>query len=933
MEEDYEATAMTANPSTTSFRIDEGFAEDAATLDEHNNSEVAQLCQSWLMTRSHADRAAIAVELLRTLPTSYLSNIAKAMDPMLHMDPLSKLPAELIMHVLRYLDAPTLLTISLASKSWRDRALDTPLWLDLFIYEGWQIDQAALKSIEEKIHWGQLSSREHLSPRKGKARMISADESSLPRPKKRASPDIYATQQRQAAVELPNWGEQHTTPEIASPPQQDTDDQEMLDAPSAQTPSPARTNRPNSRDTDDGMDFGLGPSGSTIADIGVGQREPSSLFDTQLVTRDGQDKKLNWAYLYKQKHRLEENWLHGRYTTFQLPDPAHPEEAHTECVYCIQFSGRWLVSGSRDKTLRIWDMETRRLRGRPLTGHSQSVLCLQFDPAPEEDIIVSGSSDASIIIWKFSTGELIKEIRSAHDESVLNLRFDHRYLVTCSKDHKIKVWNRHDLSANSPDIPRIKANTADIEVAAYVIDIANTLPQQLDDRIEHGLKPLKAWSHLLTFRGHNAAVNAVQIRDDQIVSASGDRHIIIWSISKGQREKSLTTHMKGIACVQFDGRRVVSGSSDNTVRIYDPQSGAEVAVLQGHSNLVRAVQADFADVPGQEAEDFDEARKAEELLRQALANQESVEHDRHHARRVRNGQEGTSRPTFGAQLPPGGGGSKWRKIVSGSYDETIIVWRKNPRNGEWVVGQTLRHGRPRTTRRNHARNVPAAVPVVAAAGVPVLPVAGPAIAQPPVIPPRANVHINPTNIMSQAVNASLSTLGAGLSNIVGAARGLNGGHQLGGSNAAAGPSQSAHNATTTSWSAFAGGQMQVNSSFSIHPSITSFPPLGGRSTGGFQQSNTTFPTSMPPITHGACSSGSSTGAATTAAPPLAPAMVPAVAAQAPPPPPAPTANRRVFKLQFDARRVVCCSQDTRIVGWDFANNDPEIIECSPLFLG
>ena len=49
-------------------------------------------------------------------------------------------------------------------------------------------------------------------------------------------------------------------------------------------------------------------------------------------------------------------------------------------------------------------------------------------------------------------------------------------------------------------------------------------------------------------------------------------------------------------------------------------------------------------------------------------------------------------------------------------------------------------------------------------------------------------------------------------------------------------------------------------------------------------------------------------------------------------PPQPAAqNARVFKLQFDARRILCCSQDPKIVGWDFANGDEEIIQSSRFF--
>ena len=102
----------------------------------------------------------------------------------------------------------------------------------------------------------------------------------------------------------------------------------------------------------------------------------------------------------------------------------------------------------------------------------------------------------------------------------------------------------------------------------------------------------------MTLNGHGAAVNAIQIGENEIVSASGDRHIKIWDIHSGSCLKTLIGHQKGIACVQFDSRRIVSGSNDDTVRIYDHISGAEVACLQGHLNLVRTVQAGFGDLPG-----------------------------------------------------------------------------------------------------------------------------------------------------------------------------------------------------------------------------------------------------------------------------------------------------------------------------------------------
>lgn len=63
-----------------------------------------------------------------------------------------------------------------------------------------------------------------------------------------------------------------------------------------------------------------------------------------------------------------------------------------------------------------------------------------------------------------------------------------------------------------------------------------------------------------------------------------------------------------------------------------------------------------------------------------------------------------------------------------------------------------------------------------------------------------------------------------------------------------------------------------------------------------------------------------------------------------PPPPAAGGNHRVhqhapevgmptriYKLQFDARRIICCSQTSVIVGWDFCNGDPALEEVARFF--
>jgi len=95
---------------------------------------------------------------------------------------------------------------------------------------------------------------------------------------------------------------------------------------------------------------------------------------------------------------MEDDWNAGRFKNFYSPHPEHMEESHTSTVYMVRFSGQNLISGGRDRSIRIWNLETQRLVLPPLLGHESSVLCAQFDESHEQGILISGGADTHILI-------------------------------------------------------------------------------------------------------------------------------------------------------------------------------------------------------------------------------------------------------------------------------------------------------------------------------------------------------------------------------------------------------------------------------------------------------------------------------------------------------------------------------------------------------
>jgi WD40 repeat protein/serine/threonine protein kinase len=316
-------------------------------------------------------------------------------------------------------------------------------------------------------------------------------------------------------------------------------------------------------------------------------------------------------------------------------DPATGQElmrlkGHSDRVLAVAFSpdGKRVVTGSQDKTAKIWDVESGR-EILTLKGHAKGIGAVLFSPdgsliatgsndttvkiwgtegghdiefkdpdsrfvqsvafSPDGKQIVTGSRTKIPIVWDAETGITLKKL-TGHTDYVSDVAFspDKRWIASASRDKTAIIW---DAQSGSP-IKTLKGHTGSLFSVAFSPDSRLLLTGSWD-------KTAKIWEVssgrlLKTLSGgHMSAILAVGFSPDSRLAATGskDKTTDIWDVETGQKLKTLKGHANSVYGLAFspDGNRIATASWDTTVKIWDLPAGTQIKTLQGHSKSVQAV--------------------------------------------------------------------------------------------------------------------------------------------------------------------------------------------------------------------------------------------------------------------------------------------------------------------------------------------------------
>jgi WD40 repeat protein len=121
-----------------------------------------------------------------------------------------------------------------------------------------------------------------------------------------------------------------------------------------------------------------------------------------------------------------------------------PLEGHTKSIWSVTYfpDGRYIVSGSWDKTPRIWAARSGAAVGKPLKGHTGEISSIAYSPDGQRIVSVSGSRDNTLRIWDAETGAAVGEPLEVHTGAVFSAAhsLDGRPTVCGATENTISMW-------------------------------------------------------------------------------------------------------------------------------------------------------------------------------------------------------------------------------------------------------------------------------------------------------------------------------------------------------------------------------------------------------------------------------------------------------------------------------------------------------------
>ncbi|XP_036303564.1 p21-activated protein kinase-interacting protein 1 isoform X2 [Pipistrellus kuhlii] len=202
----------------------------------------------------------------------------------------------------------------------------------------------------------------------------------------------------------------------------------------------------------------------------------------------------------------------GRQKWTPVADFTH--HAHTASLSAVAANSRFVVTGSKDETIHIYDMKKKIDHGA-LVHHNGTITCLKFHGNRH---LISGAEDGLICVWDAKKWECLKSIK-AHKGHVtfLSIHPSGKLALSVGTDKTLRTWNL--VEGRSAFIKNIKQNAHIVEWSPrgekYVVVILNKIDVYHLDTA--------AVSGTIT---NEKRVSSVTFLSESVLAVAGDEEVV-----------------------------------------------------------------------------------------------------------------------------------------------------------------------------------------------------------------------------------------------------------------------------------------------------------------------------------------------------------------------------------------------------------------------
>ena len=215
------------------------------------------------------------------------------------------------------------------------------------------------------------------------------------------------------------------------------------------------------------------------------------------------------------------------------------------------------------------------------TGHTDSIRSVSI--TPDKKRLISGSKDSTCILWDIQTGKLLKTLKHFDCVNSVFVTPDGKRAISGSEDKTCILW---DLQAGKP-LKTLEKHTGDVNSVFVTPDGKMAISGSFDKTcIRWNLETKES---LKMPNMHNGFVWCVAIGPDgkKAISGSSDETCILWDLKTCEQLKILKGHAAAVNTVSIthDGKKAISGSYDNMCIVWDINTGRPLAKFPAISSI------------------------------------------------------------------------------------------------------------------------------------------------------------------------------------------------------------------------------------------------------------------------------------------------------------------------------------------------------------